>query len=164
MYARATNTRNSGKFCITSIPVPETCRNSVRLPCPYPEPTNPTEHILVIFLITAMKRPFIACERIAHEPRAAALCGVCIPQLRLYSNLACTINQLGKFSITHSLSRRHRSDVLVSTRVTRYSSHIRYTPYISQIDSISTWFPAAPVCRSWLRGISKRLYFLNVNA
>ena len=33
-------------FCNTSIPVPETCGSSVRLPYPYPEFTNPAEHNL----------------------------------------------------------------------------------------------------------------------
>ena len=40
------NTRNFCKFCNTSIPVPETSGSSVRLPYPYPESTNPTEHNL----------------------------------------------------------------------------------------------------------------------
>ena len=40
------NTRNFCEFCNTSIPVPETAGSSVRLPYPYPESTNPTEHNL----------------------------------------------------------------------------------------------------------------------
>ena len=40
------NTRDFCEFCNTSIPVPETSRSSVRLlSYPYPESTNPTEHI-----------------------------------------------------------------------------------------------------------------------
>ena len=35
-------TRNVREFCNTSIPVPETSGNSVRLPYQYPESTNPT--------------------------------------------------------------------------------------------------------------------------
>ena len=40
------NTRNLCEFSNTSIPVPETSGSSVRLPYPYPESTNPTEHNL----------------------------------------------------------------------------------------------------------------------
>ena len=40
------NPRNFWKFCTTFIPVPETSGSSVRLPYPYPESTNPTEHDL----------------------------------------------------------------------------------------------------------------------
>ena len=43
------NTRNLCEFCNTSVPVPETSGSTVRLPYPYPECTNPTEHNLVIF-------------------------------------------------------------------------------------------------------------------
>ena len=40
------NTRNFCEFCNKSMPVPETSGSSVRLPYPYPESTNPTEHNL----------------------------------------------------------------------------------------------------------------------
>ena len=40
------NTRNFCEFCNTSVPVPETSGSSVRLPYPYPQSTNPTEHNL----------------------------------------------------------------------------------------------------------------------
>ena len=43
------NTRNFCEFCNTSIPVPETSASSVRLPYPYSESTNPTEHNLGYF-------------------------------------------------------------------------------------------------------------------
>ena len=42
------NTRNFWKFCNTFIPVPETSGSYVRLPYPYPESTQPTEHNLGI--------------------------------------------------------------------------------------------------------------------
>ena len=38
------NTRNFCEFRNTSIPVPETSGSCARLPYPYPESTNPTEH------------------------------------------------------------------------------------------------------------------------
>ena len=38
------NTRNFCEFCNTSIPVPKASGSSVRLPYPYPESANPTEH------------------------------------------------------------------------------------------------------------------------
>ena len=41
------NARKVCEFCNTSMPVPETCGSSVRLPYPYPESTSPTEHNLV---------------------------------------------------------------------------------------------------------------------
>ena len=44
------NTRNFCGFCNSSIPVPKTSGSSVRLPYPYPESTNPTEHNLGIFI------------------------------------------------------------------------------------------------------------------
>ena len=40
---------NFCEFCNTSIPVPETSVSSVRLPYPYPECTNRTEHNLGTF-------------------------------------------------------------------------------------------------------------------
>ena len=45
------NTRNFWKFCNTFIPVSETSGSSVRLSCPYPEYTNPTEHNLALMCI-----------------------------------------------------------------------------------------------------------------
>ena len=46
MYVPCHNTRNCCELCNTSIPVPETSASSVKLPYPYPESTNPTEHNL----------------------------------------------------------------------------------------------------------------------
>ena len=45
------NTRNVCEFCDTSIPIPETSGSSGRIPYPYPESTNPTEHNLKIYTL-----------------------------------------------------------------------------------------------------------------
>ena len=49
------NNRNFCGFCKTSIPAPETSGSSVRLPYPYLESTNPTEHNLVSFFVFSKK-------------------------------------------------------------------------------------------------------------